>query len=175
MKYLTRNKTVQQDPSTLFRANGLFILISLFLFFFVGCGRKQKNIFYFPEKKEEFRVNKLALETVKGVKAVSSADGNKITWQPVVLEEKLYQKKYPKELLGYNVYRLVDSSFVPKKSINTEPSIETKFVDKDIFNQTNLKTKDYSCYLVRAVFKINDLIVQGPSSRVVCEKNYPPT
>ena len=139
--------------------NFLFI----FLIFISGCGRKQKDVFYFPPEHKVLNVNKLELGYVKNVKVLKTDIGNKILWQPAEIKNE-------KEFLGYNVYKLVSASFVPKKPLNKSPIMQTNFLDKEVLQNNNLnKSKKCCCYLVRAVFKIDDKIYEGPSSQVVCD------
>ena len=76
-------------------------------------------------------------------------------------------KEQEKNFLGYNIYKLVHSLIVPKKPLNKFYIKETTFLDKNIRIE---KGKSCDCYLVRAVFKINDQIIEGPSSQVICVK-----
>ncbi len=142
------------------------IIILFFLLIFSNCGRKQKNIFDFPDpdEKPEFKVNKLSLPAVKGVKVERAELWNKISWQKVSILEVTLDKKIKKEFIGYNVYRLVNSLFVPKKTVNKfwirgKEFLDTQALEQDLADQSH-------SYLVRAVFKINDKIFEGPASQV---------
>ncbi len=130
----------------------------------ISCGRKQKDIFYFPESKPVVKVNKLSLPYVKHVNVEKNKDGNKISWQPVLSEKK------EEQLLGYNVYRLVRASIVPKKPLNKIVTTDNVFLDKSIFQKDYEEQKYCNCYMVTAVFDVHDKVLEGPSSQIVCEK-----
>ncbi|MFC1894655.1 hypothetical protein ACFLYH_01765 [Candidatus Dependentiae bacterium] len=156
-----------------------FSLIFLFLlnFFFIGCGRKQKNIFSFPEKNTEPQVNKLSLPCVRGVCTKKLKNGMKISWNPIKNDNslKISDINITKKFIGYDIYKLVNCCFVPKKSLNNFPIKKTEFVDHEILCEKNTIKTLCSCYLIKAVFRINGKIISGPVSKIVCEKNYPPT
>ena len=148
------------------------------MIFFSGCGRRQKNIFYFPdpaqENKDAFNVNPLLLPFVRDIKLEKTDKGNLITWQSIKDSERFYAKnnyptiKYKKELLGYNIYKLVSAFFIPKKALNSDLIKSTEYLDESILNQL-VKDKTANCYLVRAVFKVEDKIFHGPASQIVCD------
>lgn len=147
------------------------ILFSICLIFFFGCGRKQKNIFHFPSDKTTLKVSKLSLPVVKRLKVQTTQQGNLLSWQDLSDSEKkrfTENDKIEINFIGYNVYRLVKSLFVSKKSINHLLIKENQFLDDQIF-QKDLK-QETSCYLVRAVFKFQDKNIQGPASQVVFAK-----
>lgn len=140
--------------------------VILFLLLLSGCGRKQKNIFDFTEKKTVYRVDKFDLGFIKGIQVKKTDQGSFITWNSLVSEKK----EYKKDFIGYNVYRLVRSSLVPKKSLNKKPIIHTNFMDKEVLLLSpDLKQKSY-CYVLRPVFLIEEQIYLGAISQVVCTR-----
>ncbi|MBD3231851.1 hypothetical protein GF322_04280 [Candidatus Dependentiae bacterium] len=152
-----------------------YFLISIIFF---GCGRKQKNIFDFPDpnqqKKESFNVNKLLLPCTRGIKLEKTKQGNLISWQNIKKSEEFYKKNsYPmfqdeKSFLGYNIYKLVNAFFVPKEPLNSSFLKETKFLDKEVLKD-NKTRETLNCYLVQAVFKIKGKIFKGPFSQIICD------
>ncbi|MCK4650800.1 hypothetical protein KAT08_01365 [Candidatus Babeliales bacterium] len=147
----------------------VLIFILFFLFLQVGCGRKQKNIFYFPKKEYVLKINRLFFPSVKGVKVEKIDGGNNIYWRSI--QDDDLEIKNDVKFLGYNVYRLVRCYFVPKKPLNKKPIENTNFLDNQILKDEYLKKQEQHCYLVQAVFKIHDRIYQGPSSQIICVKN----
>jgi len=138
-----------------------FLFVSIA--FIAGCGKKQKDVFYFPPEHKVLNINKLELGYAKNVKVLKTEAGNEILWQ-------FAEIKNEKEFLGYNVYKLVRASFVPNKPLNKSPIKQTRFLDEEVFQRNRLKKrKKCFCYLVRAVFKIDDKIYEGPSSQVACD------
>jgi len=130
--------------------------------FFQGCGRKQKNIFNFPEK-ESIKINRVLLPPVKGLIITEEKKGNLISWRSIDLPAVYGPGKHPVIFNGYNVYRLVKGRFVPKAPINKKPIKDTSFLDR-----TARASVHHHAYLVRAVFTIDDQIVQGVASQIVC-------
>lgn len=147
------------------------IILFLIILFF-GCGRKQKNIFHFPSDKPTLQVNKLYFPAVQGLKVIRTMQGNVLSWQPVKNLKEIQidaKEKVTVEFMGYNVYRLVNGFFVCKKSVNEFLIKDLQFLDSKVLEK-NLIGQHHS-YIVRAVFKVNDKIIQGPSSQVVLEIN----
>ncbi len=149
------------------------VLISFIFLFFVGCGRKQKDIFHFSDQKPVPKINRLLLPSITGLKVESTLKGNKICWNEFVNTNFVVKEEL--EFLGYNVYRLVKCSFIPKSPINKKPLKNNFFVDKNVLQDQLLKKETRHCYLVRAVLKKQGRIMQGVSSQVVCVKKFPPT
>ena len=140
-----------------------FFRIILLLLFFSGCGKKQKNVFDFTKKKVVAKVFKFELGFVKGVQVKKTDQGNLITWN--VLD---VSPKYEKYFVGYNVYRLVRSSIIPKKSLNNKPIIKNELLDGEVLSLSDeFKLKSY-CYVVRPVFLIDEKIIFGAISQIVC-------
>ncbi|MFH1461334.1 MAG: hypothetical protein ABIF12_00080 [bacterium] len=135
----------------------------LFLVLLSGCGKKQKNIFDFYDKKVVSKVNKFNLGFIKGTNAKNTVSGNLITWNFLDISSE-----YKKSFVGFNVYRLVRSSLIPKKALNKKPLIQNQFLDKEILSlSSELKQESY-CYAVRSVFFIEDKFVFGAISQIVC-------
>lgn len=127
-----------------------------------SCGRKQRNIFFFPEK-EPVRINKLSLPVVRGLSAQLSDKKIMVSWLPIDATTTLPDHI---SFVGYSVFRLTKGYFVPKQPIHKQP-ITTTF-----YSDGNLPKKDFSfCYMVRTVFMINDQISYGPASNIVCVSN----
>lgn len=140
--------------------------IILFLLLLSGCGRKQKNIFNFSEKENLKKVNKFDLGFIKGIQVKKTDLGNLITWNSLYKEKKELKRSF----LGYNIYRLVRSSLVPKNPLNKKTIIQTMFLDKEVlFISSYLKQKRY-CYVLRSVFLIEDKIYLGLISQIICTK-----
>ena len=138
--------------------------IILFLLLLSGCGRKQKNIFDFTEKKTVHRVDKFDLGFIKGIQVKKTDQGSLVTWDFLSAEKKIYKNDF----IGYNVYRLVRSSLIPKKSLNKKPIIQTTFLDKEVLLlSSDLKQKSY-CYVLRPVFLVEERIYLGTISQVAC-------
>lgn len=139
--------------------NLIYSLLTILLFF-TSCGRKQKNIFYFPETKTVEKINKLDLPATKILSVKKINNYNEIIWQKVKSNNDFLKEKNIK-FIGYNIYKLVNSSIVPKKSLNTKIIIQEKFLDKNL----NIKSKEDS-YIVRTIFKKNNKFLLGPTSQV---------
>ncbi len=136
----------------------------LFLLLLSGCGRKQKNIFDFTEKKTVHRVDKFDLGFIKGIQVKKTDQGSLVTWDSLDAEKKIYKNDF----IGYNIYRLVRSSLIPKKSLNKKPIIQTTFLDKEVLLlSSDLKQKSY-CYVLRPVFLVEERIYLGTISQVAC-------
>jgi len=150
----------------------LLIITFLFSFIFAGCGRKQKNIFYFPEKgQEELKINKLELPCVHEVNVLKKNNGNEVSWSPVKdCSIQSGDQKIIPTLLGYNVYRLVNRIFVPKKPVNESLIKSTSFLDTQVLKEESYKSKKGTCYLVNVVFEIRNKMYHGPVSQIVCTK-----
>lgn len=142
--------------------SSLFLLLTnlFFITFFVSCGRKQKNIFYFPENKYLEKINKLDLPATKILSVENFGNYNKITWQKVNLNSNFLKEKNIK-FLGYNIYKLVNSSIVPKNCLNKEIINQDFFYDKKI---NKILAED--SYIIRTIFKKNNNILNGPASQV---------
>lgn len=138
-----------------------FILLPYaFLLLFSGCGRKQRNIFHFPEN-EPIVFNKLDFPVVKQVKVTQTTQGNKISWQ-AIKPQQFKVKECPCSVQGYNVYRLVRTSIIPKQPLNK------KIIEKTMWLDTTMpKNTKQAFYLVRALFMVNDRIIEGPISLIV--------
>ncbi len=148
-----------------------FINIGLiFLFLFFGCARKQKNIFDFSEK-EKVKINKLTLPVVQFLQAEKKGNDIFLTWQKINNDFNLNENKSKVFFVGYNVYRFVDSGFVPRKPLNKRPLTLNNFCDVGVLEPKGNHSSEFSyCYLVRAVFKIKDKNYQGPASQIICIK-----
>jgi hypothetical protein len=129
----------------------------ILLCFQVGCGRKQKNIFVFNEKKPSHKISKLELPSVHGLRITKIKNQSKLLWQSINLTNKFYQ------LCGYNIYRFTTQSFIPRKPLNKKPVKQTYFIDAS----TNNSLPYY--YFVRGLFKINENLLEGPSSIIVSQ------
>jgi len=145
-----------------------FILICLVFSF--GCGRKSKNVFVFKPQVEEIILNRLDFPLVKGLVFQKHDQVANIFWNKV---EPAFEMSFSLSgtssivkkkviLLGYNVYRFAKQSFVPENPVNKRP------LSSNIF-QVSFSKKYKWCYLVRAIFKINSKIIEGPASQIVCE------
>ena len=126
---------------------------------FSNCGRKRRNIFSFHETKKTVSVNRLSLPAVRGVRVVSFAHGNKITWHALTTHDITTKNT---KLIGYNIYRLTKAGFVLKHALNKEPITKNEFLNR-ISKNSSLNR----AYLIRAIFKIQDETILGPASKIV--------
>ena len=127
-----------------------FGFILLLLLLITSCGRKNNNFFVFSKKDTSKKINKLTLPVIRRLKASAKDKTVMLSWKKV---------KH-KNLVGYNVYRFVHTAFIPREPINKEPITQEKFID-------NIKkTKSKICYLIRAVFLIQNKTIEGPASRI---------
>ena len=148
------------------RGGVIFLIFTAFcLICFSGCGRKQKHIFYFSEEKPLPKMSKLSLPLVKGLEVKKEGDTCVLSWFAMNTAD-LSEKKL--SFLGYNVYRLVNAYFVPKKPLNKKVITKNFFVDSQITSTEHLKKQEQYCYVVRAVFSFYKQKVEGPASQVVC-------
>lgn len=127
------------------------LLVIWLLFLSSSCGRKQRNIFTFPQEEPK-KLSIFDFPVVKGIRVTKVSHGNKITWFPLsnITQTKVF--------LGYNVYRLTLQGFIPKKPLNAIPLINNEFLDKQ-------KT-DKQSYLIKAVFRVNEKTIEGLSSQI---------
>lgn len=141
------------------------ILRYLFLFLVLlnGCGKKQRNIFDFSEKKVDFKVNKFNLGFIKGIQVKKTHLGNLITWNFLDISSE-----YKDDFIGFNIYRLVRSSLIPKKTLNKKPIIQCQFLDKEILSLSSEFKQEFYCYVACPVFFIEDKFVFGAMSQIVC-------
>jgi hypothetical protein len=146
----------------------VIIFVSFIFLLFLGCGRKQKHIFYFSDKKTFPKINKLSLPVVKGLNIKRDKTSCNLSWFAISPQEITRDNLI---FIGYNVYRLVNSCFVPKKPLNKKVITQDIYSDNTITQVENLKEQEKYCYLVRAVFTIYNQKIEGPSSQVVCVKN----
>ena len=136
------------------RCKTIKFLFFLFLVFLVGCGRKQRNIFTFS-KTREVEIKKLVFPAVRKVNVTLVKHKNFVSWLPVVGESS-------ESIIGYNIYCLNSMGVIPKTPLNKNIIQETQFTDvkKSV-------TEKQIWYLVKAVFKIKNKILEGPASRIV--------
>ena len=148
-----------------------FVYVGIILpFLFFGCARKQKNIFDFSEK-EKTSFNKLNFPVVNFLSAEKKGNNVFLSWQKIKDDFNLNQDKSKVIFVGYNIYRFIESGFVPKNPLNKKPLVSNNFCDVNVLKFKNNNCSIFSyCYLIRAVFKIQDKVYLGPSSRVICVK-----
>ena len=151
-------------------------LILVFLIF-TGCGRRQRGFFDFSSKAKKIKINKIELPVVQNLSVEYINSGCQLKWNHLS-DRNIKLNEYIAEFVGYNIYKFVDSGFIPKYPINEQVELNNSFFDENI-----------SCsfyYLIRAVFKVQDYnikseaifnvasdfrIIQGPSSQVIfCHK-----
>ena len=143
--------------------NGLNKTLALLIFVvtFTECGRKQRTLFQFPEK-ESISINKLTLPTARGLQITAQNNDALLTWLAVDLPDITTQSpNQPIILVGYHIYRFPKGRFVTKTPITKQPVQTTQFRDS-----SRLKNKKQFCYMVRAIFSIDNHIFQGPASRI---------
>lgn len=129
------------------------LLLIIILLLLTSCGRKQRNIFSFPQEEQK-KISVFDFPCVKGMNVTKTNQGNKIQWI-ALKEEGVSEKKF----LGYNLYRLNTQGFIPKKPLNASPLKNNEFFDKQKLETQNL-------YLVKAVFMSNGKIIEGLSSQI---------
>lgn len=142
-----------------FLFNIITILLSILLL--SSCGRKQRSLFVFPEK-EQVTFNKLEFPAVHNVQAIKKNSYIKLTWDQI---ENYAIQSHAITLAGYHVYRLVQGGCIPYQPITPHPITTTNYTDNNISH-----TKKNYCYVIRAVFLVNDQIIQGPASQIVIAK-----
>lgn len=146
-------------------------IILIILIFFAGCARKQRGIFDFPDpnKKPEVKINMLALPCVKKVFAEKTESGNRVFWDEVSYSNNLFsgfnKEDLDIEFVGYNLYRLVNNCFIPKKTVNKRWITKTEYLDDQVLLLESECT--INSYLVRVVFRVNGKIIEGPASQIV--------
>lgn len=116
-----------------------------------NCGRKNNNFFCFDPKNKEVKINRLTFSSVRGLSLTKKNNFVSITWDPII---------GAKNLIGYNVYLFSKTSFIPKKPINNQLIKKTSFVFYTIQKE--------ECFVVRAVFKVEKNIIEGPTSKSIC-------
>ncbi len=122
----------------------------------VGCGRKQRGVYNFPEK-EAVKINRLTLPAVKGLSATVQKKVVTLSWRALEVPSTV-------RLIGYHVYRLAQGRFIPKLPITKKPVTLTTFVDK----HAKRSAKDgMVSYVMRGVFEVDGQVIQGLTSQVV--------
>lgn len=114
---------------------------------FSGCGRKKTNLFSFPPiptTSPTKKIEKFSLPIVTNV----TIEKNTLSWH--ILEHS--------ELIGYNIYQFLPNGVVRQKPLNKKPITDTSIP---------IIPEKY-CYLIRAVFEINNQVVEGPASKILC-------
>ena len=114
-----------------------------------SCGKKRRNFFSYTETENQNKFNKLTLPVVKGV----YLDANKISWLPITASNKV-------KLLGYSIYRFMPGKFIAKNPLNKKPLKQTYFTDYS-------SNKKEVCYIIRGIFEVNGIILEGPSSKII--------
>ncbi len=147
--------------------NIIFLVVFLFFLtnFLTNCGRKNRAFFDFSAKQPDTKINRLTLPMVRGIKVNIKDKNIFIQWKEAKCEEAGYK------LLGYNIYKFSKDSFIPKEPLNKKVITNTKYIDKNS-NQKIATRYIVTCYAVRAVIKIDKRIFQGPTSKIVCFKNF---
>lgn len=129
------------------------LYFSVFLLLLSSCGRKNNNFFVFTKKEKPQKINRLTLPVVKGLK-ITHHENHTVTlaWYTVKHEN----------VIGYNLYRFVRTAFIPRKPLNKKP------ITQETFTETIPKSiRDHKiCYVIRAVFLIQNKIIEGPTSKV---------
>ncbi len=126
--------------------NRYYLLVLLLLF--PQCGKKRRNFFTYNQTSRSSKINKLNFPTVKGVWIEKFQNKNRITWFSIKHEN----------LIGYNVYHFSKNKFIRKQPVNKHIITKTIFVDK---------SKHTACYVIRGIFKINNILIEGPASQIV--------
>ena len=127
-----------------------------------GCARKNPNFFVFNQTQKEEALKPLMLPMIKKPVVIKNTEGNKISWMPLTLEET--QSFLPDtQFVGYNVYRFTATSFIPCTPCNENPLENNWYLD--IPRKKDCTKKYY--YLVKAVFKHNETIIEGPGSKII--------
>lgn len=145
--------------------NTRILLLSIFLFLLPACGKKQKNIFNFSHNKKSLKISKFDLDFVKNITITKTCNGYFLSWQKIAFKsnDKII-------FVGYNVYRLVRSLIIPKKSINSIPIKDTIFLDKKILYLSKEFLQKKICYVVIPIFNIDGQIMKGLVSQIICAK-----
>ena len=147
------------------------VLLLIFLILLSACGKKQPNIFDFSPKKEFCKVSKFDLGFVKNLKVTKTDRGYTLFWQELAKQNLSLKYKNAKiQFLGYDIYRLVRSSIIPKKSLNDFPIKETEFVDTQILSLSKEFVLENPCYVVVPIFNVDGRTVKGLISQVICAK-----
>lgn len=113
---------------------------------FSSCGRKNAHFFVFEKAKKTEKINKLSLPMPRNFKAVFKKNRTELTWT----------KPQENNLIGYNIYRFIETGFIRRKPINKKPITKESYID--------LAPPHPACYLVRGIFHINNQSIEGPSS-----------
>ncbi|MFA5075209.1 MAG: hypothetical protein WC436_03850 [Candidatus Babeliales bacterium] len=147
------------------------ILIFVFLFFFTSCARKQKDIFYFPQKEPSIKPSKLSLPYVKQIKIEKTKTGNNIFWKANLDKKALNNlEKKGYKFIGFNIYKLVRESIIPKKPINKKPIKNYNYLDKSALIKKIQEEVEYKkCYIIKIVFFFDKKIIEGPTSQIIFE------
>jgi len=134
----------------------------------IGCGRKNNSFLNFEKKEKVIKVNRLTLPSVKNITLSQNQNGTHfLQWTPVA------SKNTQRILVGYNIYRFIQTAFIPRKPLNKQPIKENFYHDTTLHGS---KTKKIICYVVRSVFKIKGKKFEGPLSNIVCTNvKNPPT
>lgn len=149
------------------RVSGIKItFLFIFLILLSACGKKQKNVFDFSTKKEFFKISKFDLGFVKNLIVTKTDQGYFLSWQKLSSKYKDDRVNF----LGYDIYRLVRSLIIPKKSVNSFPIKDTTFLDTEILSLSKEFLPVKICYVVVPVFSVDGRIVKGLISQIICAK-----
>ncbi|MCF7799749.1 hypothetical protein K9M16_01995 [Candidatus Babeliales bacterium] len=141
------------------------------MFFFISCARKQKDIFYFPQKEISIKPNKLSLPYVKQIRIKKDKTGNNIFWKTNFDKDILNTlEKNGYKFIGFNIYKLSRASIIPKKPINKKPVNNYNYLDKSVLIKKNKEEIKYkNCYVIKIVFLFDKKTVEGPISQIAFE------
>ena len=137
-------------------------IIVFFVCLLSSCGKKQKDIFRFNQKKT-LKVNKLSLPNIKNANVKVEGRQRIITWSP--LYDTYATTNYGKQnavIVGYNVYPLTRTATIAKNPLNKTPLPKSLFI-----HTVDTYTKNVSSYTIRGVFKVDGHLIQGPASSII--------
>ena len=131
----------------------LLTLTACLLVMLAGCGHKQHSVLFAPLTVTK-HTSKLMFSAPRNVKICATQYGNRISWQPIATPNAT-------SLLGYSIYRITRKNCIPRKPLNDNPTLMTTFFD----DKKYYKNAHY--YILHAVFKKDEKIINGPLSCMV--------
>ena len=137
------------------------------------CGQKPRSII--PAEKASCTQAQARqpqkLPTIRSLELTKTSCGNLLRWTPVSPNvcKRTDTECGPAEwhVFGYYIYRFPKEGFVPRTPLARMKATATQFLDKRVAKK-QIRTTYSWCYLVRPVFRVEEKIIIGKTSQIVC-------
>lgn len=131
---------------------GNYIALLGFVFLFLnGCAKQPKDFFSFEEDQEsKADVARFQFPSVTSLAIYNEKDRAILSWKGLMHSD----------CIGYAIYRFYRNGFISNKP--------RAFVEKYVHTWVDEKPSSQSVhYIVRSIFKVHNVTVEGPSSALV--------